>query len=431
MSFVLVVDQERRPQRPVHPGYARWLLTHGKAAVLHRAPFTLILKQACPEELPQLRLKIDPGSKTTGIAVVEEGSGQVVWAAELVHRGGQVKRALDQRRGVRRSRRQRYTRYRKPRFRNRKRRPGWQPPSRLSRVQNVMTWVERLRHWCPIGWLSLELVRFDLQRMQQPEISGIEYQQGELAGYELRQYLLEKWGRKCAYCHATHVPLQIEHTLPRSRGGTDRASNLALACEPCNIAKGTKTAAEFGHPEVEAQAKQPLKDAAAVNATRWQLFGRLQAVGLPLETGTGGRTQWNRVQRGLPKTHWLDASCVGASTPEVLHWEQVVPWQIEAKGRQCRQMCQMDEHGFPRSKPKERSRVHGFCTGDQVRAVCPPPLKTAGVHVGRVLVRASGWFDVVTATRRVGGISWRHCQPLQQGDGYTCLAGQRVLPPQC
>jgi 5-methylcytosine-specific restriction endonuclease McrA len=294
----------------------------------------------------------------------------------------------------------------------------------------VITWVERLRRWCPIRALSQELVRFDTQLMQAPEISGLEYQQGELAGYELRQYLLEKWGRKCAYCGATGVPLQIEHTVPRSLGGTDRASNLALACEPCNIAKGTKTAAEFGHPEVEVQAKQPLKDATAVNATRWALFERLKALGLPLETGTGGRTQWNRERRGIPKMHWLDACCVGASTLEVLSWEQVVPWQIEATGRQCRQMCQMDEHGFPRSKPKERSRIHGFRTGDQVRAVCPAPLKTAGVHVGRVLVRASGWFDVVTSTRRVGGISWRHCQQLQQGDGYTCLPGRRALLPQ-
>src|ERR1051326_718914 len=169
MSLVFVVDEERRLQRPVHPGYARWLLSHGKAAVLHRAPFTLILKRTCSEESPSLlRLKLDPGSKTTGLAVVDDGSGQVMRAAELTHRGEQVKRALDQRRGVRRSRRQRHTRYRKPRFRNRKRKPGWQPPSRLSRVQNVMTWVERLRRWCPIGFLSLESVRFDLQRMQQP-----------------------------------------------------------------------------------------------------------------------------------------------------------------------------------------------------------------------------------------------------------------------
>lgn len=275
MSHVWVIDEERRPQRPVHPGYARWLLSHGKAAVLHRAPFTLILKRAFPEAPPTpLRLKIDPGSKTTGLTVVNDTTGQVVWAAELVHRGEQVKHALDQRRGVRRSRRHRHTRYRTPRFRNRKRKPGWQPPSRFSRIQNVMTWVERLRHWCPVGALSQELVRFDTQRLQAPEISGVEYQQGELAGYELRQYLLEKWGRKCAYCHATGVPLQIEHTLPRSRGGSNRASNLTLACEPCNIAKGTKTAAEFGYPGVEEVARQPLKDATAVNATRWALFER-------------------------------------------------------------------------------------------------------------------------------------------------------------
>ena len=431
MSQVFVVDRDRRPQRPVHPGYARWLLSHGKAAVLHRAPFTLILKPACSEAQPTpLRLKIDPGSKVTGLAVVDDEGGQVVWAAELTHRGEQVKHALAQRRGVRRSRRQRHTRYRQPRFRNRKRKPGWQPPSRLSRVQNILTWVERLRRWCPLGSLSLELVRFDTQLMQAPEISGVLYQQGDLAGYEVRQYLLEKWGRKCAYCGATGVPLQIEHTLPRSRGGTDRASDLTLACEPCNTTKGTKTAAEFGHPEVEVSARQPLKDATALNATRWLLFERLQALGLPVETGTGGRTQWNRERRGIPKTHWLDASCVGASTPEVLHWEQVVPWQMVAKGRQCRQLCQVDERGFPRSKPKQRSRVHGFRTGDQVRAVGPAHQKTAGAHVGRVLVRASGSFDVVTPTRRVGGISWRYCQQLQQGDGYTCLPGRRALPPQ-
>ena len=300
MSFVLRVDPERRPLAPVHPGHARRLLSHGKAAVLYRAPFTLILKRACPEAQPEaLRLKLDPGSKTTGLAVVDDGSGQVVWAAELAHRGEEVKHALDQRRGVRRSRRQRHTRYRKPRFRNRRRKPGWQPPSRQSRVQNVLTWVDRLRRRCPIRALSLELVRFDTQRLPAPEIAGVEYQQGELAGYELRQYLLEKWGRRCAYCGATKVPLQIEHILPRSRGGSNRASNLTLACEPCNTAKGTRTAGEFGHAEVEAQARQPLKDAAAVNATRWMLFERLQGTELPLETGTGGRTQWNRTKRGF------------------------------------------------------------------------------------------------------------------------------------
>ena len=159
-----------------------------------------------------------------------------------------------------------------------------------SRIANVMTWVARLRRLCPIGALSQELVKFDTQLMQNPEISGVEYQQGTLAGYELREYLLEKWGRRCAYCK-TDVPLQIEHLTPRARGGSNRASNLTLACEPCNVRKGTQTAAEFGFPDLQAQAKQPLNDAAAVNATRWALYERLKATGLARRDGDRGQNQ--------------------------------------------------------------------------------------------------------------------------------------------
>ncbi len=103
--------------------------------------------------------------------------------------------------------------------------------------------------------LSLELVKFDTQLMQNAEISGVEYQQGELAGYEVREYLLEKFGRRCAYCRKTNVPLQIEHIVPKVRHGSNRVSNLTLACKACNDAKGKRTAAEFGHPEIQTQAQ--------------------------------------------------------------------------------------------------------------------------------------------------------------------------------
>src|SRR5262245_8503585 len=310
MSMVLVVNHERRPCAPVHPGRARHLLTRGRAAVFRRYPFTLILKAGeRAEEGDPLRLKIDPGSKTTGLAVVNDATGLVVWAAELAHRGEQVKARLDQRRRCRRSRRQRHTRYRPARFLNRRRLEGWLPPSLESRLANVITWVHRLRRWSPVGAISLELVKFDTQLLQNAEISGVEYQQGELEGYEVREYLLEKWGRKCAYCKATNVPLQIEHIVPKVRHGSNRVSNLTIACKPCNDAKGKRTAAEFGYPEIQAQARQPLRDAAAVNATRWALFHQLAVQGLPLETGTGGGTKWNRTVRGLPKTHWTDAAC--------------------------------------------------------------------------------------------------------------------------
>src|SRR5262249_28351492 len=154
------------------------------------------------------------------------------WVAELTHRSQQVKVRLDQRRRCRHSRRERKTRYRPPRFANRRRPDGWLPPSLESRLTNVLTWVARLRRYAPVGAISQELVRFDTHLLQQPEISGVAYQQGELAGYEVREYLLEKWQRQCAYCGATGVPLQIEHIVPSSRGGTDRVSNLTLACKP-------------------------------------------------------------------------------------------------------------------------------------------------------------------------------------------------------
>src|SRR5215469_90466 len=145
MSNVFVLDTNKQPLDPVHPGRARMLLDSGKAAVFKRYPFTIILKAAITDpEVHPLRLKIDPGSQTTGMALVEHGAGAVVWAAELTHRGPTIKHALVERRAVRRGRRQRRMRYRPPRFQNRRRRTGWLPPSLESRVTNVQTWVKRL-----------------------------------------------------------------------------------------------------------------------------------------------------------------------------------------------------------------------------------------------------------------------------------------------
>src|SRR5258707_51188 len=298
MSKVFVVDTNYQPLNPVHPRYARLLLKQGKAAVYKCYPFTLILKTAVESpQVESLRIKIDPGSRTTGMALVNDSTGEVVFAAHLEHRGQAIKKALDQRRVVRRNRRQRTTRYRQPRFLNRRRRQGWLPPSLESRISNIVTWVERLRRLAPIIALSQELVRFDLQALENPEISNLEYQQGILQGYEIREYLLEKWGRHCSYCEKTDVPLQVEHIRPRAKQGGNRLGNLCLACESCNLAKGTLDIRVFlvEKPEllkkIPDQAQNPLEDAAAVNATRWTLFERLKALGLPVVVGSGGLTK--------------------------------------------------------------------------------------------------------------------------------------------
>jgi hypothetical protein len=264
-----------------------------------------------------------------------------------------------------------------------------------------------------VGHQHGALVKFDTQLLQDAEISGVAYQQGELQGYEVREYLLEKWGRRCAYCHATGVPLQIEHLIPRSRSGSDRVSSLTLACERCNQNKGSQTAAEFGFPQLMAQAKQPLKDAAAVNSVRHKLWRALQTTGLPVEVGTGGRTKWNRTRLGLAKSHWADTACVGKSTPDELDASVGAVLVITAKGHGSRQLCRTDKYGFPSRHVPRQKRHFGFRSGDLVKAVVPIG-KYAGRHVGRVTIRSRPSF-------RLNGIDIhpKYLRRIGHADGYA------------
>src|SRR5215813_9635048 len=311
---VAVLDTTKKPLAPTTPPRARLLLKKGKAAVFRRYPFTIILKREIENPTtPELNIKIDPGSKNTGVTILNQQTGEVVFSAEIEHRGQRVKSKLDARRALRRGRRNRKTRYRKPRFDNRTRPKGWLPPSLESLVRNVYSWARRLGLAYPITGLVMELVKFDTQLMENPEINGVEYQQGELQGFELREYVLIKFNHRCVYAgddSPCDQVLNVDHIVSRSRGGSNRVSNLVCACRRHNEEKNNLSLEEYGRlrgkdfSQVKAQAKAPLKDAAAVNATRWALFNRLKGVGLVVETGSGGLTKFNRAQRGLPKAHW-------------------------------------------------------------------------------------------------------------------------------
>jgi 5-methylcytosine-specific restriction endonuclease McrA len=302
--MVYVLDKRKKPLMPCSQKRARQLLERGRARVHKRFPFTIRLVDRLEQDsvLQPLTLKIDPGSKTTGIALVREAGprAEVVSLIELEHRGEKIKKKLKQRAAFRRRRRSANLRYRAPRFNNRRRKKGCLPPSLQHRVDTTLSIVNKFRSLAPVTAIAQELVRFDTELIENPEISGLEYQQGTLAGYEVRQYLFEKWGRKCVYCDAVHVPLNLDHVIPRSNGGSDRASNLVPACIPCNQNKDAEDIQDFLAKDesrlkrILKQAKKPLKDAAAVHATRWALYGALQSLGLPVSVGTGRRTKWNR-----------------------------------------------------------------------------------------------------------------------------------------
>jgi 5-methylcytosine-specific restriction endonuclease McrA len=419
-NFVFVVDAHKRPLTPCSPCIARKLLEAGKAAIFRRYPFVIILKKEVDAIPEPITLKIDPGSRVTGFALLKGNS--VIYGAELTHRGLAIRADLKSRRAIRRSRRNRHCRYRQARFLNRTRPKGWLAPSLAHRVRTTMTWVARFRHFAPIGSIVQELVRFDLQQHENPAISGIEYQQGELSGYEVREYLLNKWDRRCTYCKKEGVPLQVEHIQCKAKGGSNRISNLCLACEPCNLKKGTKDIEQFliEKPDllkqIKAQQKRPLKDAAAVNSTRWALFRSLDSTGLPVSVGSGGLTKFNRTRLDLPKTHWLDAACVGVvSSLKVLI---DLPLRIKCNGHGSRQMCRTDKFGFPSRYVSRFKFVKGFQTGDIVKAEVLKG-KNTGVHVGRVAVRSSGSFNISTLHGLVQGVNQRCMKPVHRKDGYS------------
>ena len=396
-------------------------LLNGKAAVFKRYPFTLILKVEVTAT-QKSTLKIAPGSRTSGIALVQ--GEDVIFGAELTHRGQTIKSSLESRRSLRRNRRNRQTRYRQGRFLNRTHPKGWLAPSLQHPVETTLTWVTRLMKLSPIASIVQELVRFDLQQVENPENSGIDYQQGVLCGYEVREYLLNKWDRKCAYCGVTNTPLQVEHIHPKAKGGSNRISNLCLACERCNKKKGTQGIEQFlsNKPEILkrilSQAHRPLKDAAAVNSTRWALFNRLKEKGLPVSTGSGGLTKFNRTGLNLSKTHWLDAACVGqVKSLEVITRK---PLLIKATGHGTGQMCRTDKFGFPSRYVPRFKFVKGFQTGDIVKAIVTSG-KKIGKYVGRVAVRTSGSFNI-SASELVSGVSHKYCSLIHRKDGYSYAA---------
>jgi 5-methylcytosine-specific restriction endonuclease McrA len=293
---------------PTTPQKARRLLNAGKAKVMQRTPFTIQLHYPTGEALQPITLGIDAGYGKIGFSPLT--AKQELIAGEI-HLRKDISKNITTRRTYRRMRRSNKTRYRLPRFDNRQRKIGWLAPSIQHKLDSHRRLITQLQHLLPISQTVVEIATFDTQKMQNPEIQGIEYQQGELAGYEVREYLLHKWGRKCAYCGKTQLPLEVEHIIPKSRGGSDRVSNLTISCRQCNLKKSNQTAQEFGYSQLHAQAKTALKTAPFMNLVRSRLVEQLAC-----DQTWGYRTKYHRIKLGLPKSHVNDAFVIAGGTTQ-------------------------------------------------------------------------------------------------------------------
>ena len=417
--MVLVIDKRVHPCNAISEAYARILL-HSKQAVIHkRYPFTIRLRNNnAVKKTASYVVKIDPGASVTGISIVDN-ENKVMMLAELVHRGKTIKRNLDSRRAVRRSRRQRKTRYRPTRFQNRTRPQGWLAPSIKSRADNVINFVRKLKRFLNINKVEIKRVSFDVAQMSSDtKLYEVDYRQGALYQIELRSFLFKKYSGRCVYCGSKAE--EIEHVIPKSKGGTDSVHNLVIACRKCNELKGKLSLKEFGKlvgkDFSHLEPKELPKHASIVQTARNYMFKEIAKI-VPNTVGYDAwLTKYNRDELGLPKQHYYDALSVGEIKDYKFLTDKVLI--ISAKGRGSRQMCRMDRFGFPRTSAKASKTVKGFQTGDMVKAVVPTGLK-AGEYLGKVVVRSSGYFDIQTKAQVVQGIGYKYCHIVQRSDGYS------------
>ena len=430
---VFVLDKTGQAIMPCSEKRGRLLLSKGKAIIVRHFPFTIRLKNRIGGEMQPLQLKLDPGSKTTGVALVLvlKDRIKVLHLFHLQHRGQAIKDALEARRAMRRRRRNQLW-YRPAHFNNRVKAEGWLPPSLQHRVDTTLSLTNKLSRLAPVSEIVVELVKFDMQLMEDASISGIGYQQGTLAGYTIKEYLLEKHNRTCVYCNGVSVDpvLEVEHIHPKSKGGTNSVKNLTLSCKCCNQHKGADslqdwqarlgnskldTARKAGIKRVATGKAGSLKHAAAVNATRNRLVKDLVAIGIPVQTSTGAHTKLNRHEQQIPKDHCLDAVCVGIVDKPIIGWQKPV-LNIKAMGRGSYQRTRLDKYGFPRGYLMRQKSVRGFQTGDMVKADVTKG-KYAGQYTGRIAVRKTGTFALNTGSN-IFDVNYKYCTLVSRNDGY-------------
>ena len=417
--MVFVLDKSKKPLDTIADAEARILLKN-KLAVVHKVyPFTIRLKDnSCGSKDRAYTVKIDPGSKHTGIAIVDDNN-QVVMLAEIEHRGHIIKINLDKRRAVRRSRRQRNTRYRPARFLNRTRPDGWLAPSVKSRADNVINFIKKYKKLINITKVMIENVSFDVAQMASDnKLWGSDYQQGNLYQKELRSFIFSRSNSKCVYCGAKAE--EVDHVVPRSNGGTNSTYNLVAACRSCNEKKSNLTLKAFGKligkDYSHLEPKKLPKDAAIVQSARNYMISEIAKLVPDTTTHDAWLTKYNRDELGLPKEHYYDALSVGNIQDYKFLTDKILV--ISAKGRGSRQMCRVDKYGFPRTSAKASKSVKGFQTGDIVKAVVHTGSKQ-GEYLGRVVVRSRGQFNIPTNKNSTVDIGYKYCRLIQRGDGYS------------
>ena len=300
--MVYVQDIDGKPMMPTtRHGKVRRLLKANKATVVNLCPFTIQLTYKSTDHKQPVTLGIDAGAKHIGFSATTEK--EELFACETILRTDIVD-LLSTRSQNRRTRRSRL-RYRKPKFNNRvfSKKKGWVAPSVKQRIDSHLNEVNEIHKILPITKIVIEAAQFDTHKMKNPNISGIDYQNGEQLGFwNVREYVLFRDGHKCSYCKgkSKDLILNVHHIESRKTGG-DSPSNLITLCETCHK--------EYhkGNIDLNVRRGKSLCGAAIMGIMKWRLYDELKSRYSNVSMTFGYITKYNRIKYGIEKSHTSDA----------------------------------------------------------------------------------------------------------------------------
>lgn len=375
-----------KPLMPTSPPRARKLLKAGKARVARREPFTIRMMVPTGETLQSVTLGMDCGYRHVGLSATTQK--EELFASEVELRDD-VSKLLSDRLELRRSRRNRKTRYRAPRFDNRvhSKNKGWLAPSVENRIQAHLSRVRMVQSILPVSRIVVETASFDTQLLKNPDISGVQYQQGEQLGFwNVREYVLFRDGHRCCHCHGRSGDpiLNVHHIESRKTGG-DAPNNLMTLCETCHRAYHS------GKIELKAKRGKSLRPEAFMGIMRRTVLERLREgnPGLEVQNTYGYITKHTRIANGIAKSHCADAYCIAGNLKAVRRGEHLFQKQMRKHNRQIHKLTILKDG--VRKRHQAPYEVRGFRLFDKV--LCQGQV---GFIFGR---RSSGYFDI----RRLDG----------------------------
>ena len=359
--MVYVISKNGQPLMPTeNHAKVRILLKTKKAKVIKRCPFTIQLAYDGTNYTQDVALGVDAGSKHIGLSATTKD--KVLFESNVELRNDIVN-LLSTRRQNRRSRRNRKTRYRKPRFNNRKRKDGWLAPSVQNKVNTHMAVIRKVHEILPIAKIIVEVASFDIQKIKKPAISGTEYQQGErLDFWNVREYVLFRDGHTCQCCKGKSKDkiLNVHHIESRKIGG-DAPNNLITLCETCHTGyhKGTVKLPKT------IRRGMSFRDATFMGIMRWAFYNKLKETYPNVSLTYGYITKNTRIESGLSKDHCIDARCISGNPKAVSDGMVYYQKKVRCHNRQIHKNTLLK--GGNRKRNQAPYEVMGFRLYDKVK----------------------------------------------------------------